>query len=278
MNLEKYLPWEMCNWIGSKGKQAENITLIRGRNMFISNHNAIIDSPFFVTKETLDNVVNLMCRGSMYANQHSLRNGYITLPGGHRAGVVGKAVKDGDVTTHLRDISAVNIRISREVTGAADIILPYIKEGEKIFNTLIISPPSAGKTTVLRDVARQIGNRCRVGLIDEREEIARGKDVGRYTFVMEDCTKSDGIIMMLRSMSPQVILTDEIGTKEDETALKKLLNAGVKMICTAHGYDENDILRREVFKSLITDKVFEKIIVLSSKNGPGTLEKVIDNR
>ena len=278
MSLEKYLPGNMCQWIESNGEKAENITLIRGKNMYLSIGKCIIESPFLVTKESLDKIINLMCKGSIYASQHYLKNGYITLQGGHRVGVAGMLVKNDDKTTHLRNISAINIRIAREIIGASNEIFPHIINEKEVFNTLIISPPSGGKTTILRDISRRLGNSLRVGVVDERGEIASNKDMGKYTFVMEECTKSEGIIMMLRSMSPDVILTDEIGTIDDEAALIKSLNAGVKMICTAHGYDENDIIRRETFKNLIKGKVFEKIIVLSAKNGPGTIEKVIDNR
>lgn len=278
MEFEKYLPYEMCRWIETIGKDVGDITLIRDKNMFAKINGEIIDSPYFVSKDVLSEIVDKMCKGSIYANQYSLKQGYITLSGGHRVGVVGTAVKTDEKVTHLRDITAINIRICREVIGAADEIMPYIKEGDKVYNSLIISPPSAGKTTVLRDIARQLGNCLKVGIVDERSEIAKGKKIGKYTFVMDECSKSEGITMMLRSMAPDVILTDEIGTKEDEKALEKLMNAGVKMICTAHGYDEKDILRREVFKNLIQGKVFEKIFVLSARNGPGTMEKIIDNR
>lgn len=278
MEFEKYLPYEMCRWIETIGKDAGDITLIRDKNMFAKINGEIIDSPYFVSKALLSEIVDKMCKGSIYANQYSLKQGYITLSGGHRVGVVGTAVKTDCAVTHLRDITAINIRICREVIGAADEILPYIKEGDKVYNSLIISPPSAGKTTVLRDIARQLGNLVKVGIVDERSEIAKGKKLGKYTFVMDECGKSEGITMMLRSMAPDVILTDEIGNKEDEKALEKLMNAGVKMICTAHGYDEKDVLRREVFKNLIQGKVFERIFVLSAKNGPGTVEKIIDNR
>lgn len=278
MNIEKYLPRDMCSWIEKNAFNAGNITLIRKKNMFVTENDAIVESPFFVTETILENIVNLMCKGSIYANQHTLKDGYIPLEEGCRAGITGTCITENGKVNYMRNITAVNIRICREVTGCADGIMPYIKANGRIYNTLIISPPSAGKTTVLRDIARQLGNFSRVGIIDERGEIAKNKDVGKYTFVMEECEKSSAILMMLRSMSPNVIITDEIGTERDEEALETLLNAGVKMICTAHGYDEKDIMRRRVFKRLIEGKVFERLIVLSARNGPGTVENIINNK
>ena len=277
MEFEKYLPKVMCNWIKERGN-LQDITLIRNKNMFVTENGVIIESPFFVGEEELENIVNKMCKGSVYANQHTLKEGFITLDSGHRVGVVGTYVLNDENKAFLRDISAINIRISREIKGVGDKIIGSINEGERIYNTLIISPPSAGKTTILRDVARILGDRFRVGIVDERGEIAKGKDVGKFTFVMEECGKNKGIMMLLRSMSPDVIITDEIGNDEDETAIKTLINAGVKIICTAHGYDENDLLRRSVFKKLIDNKIFERIIILSKSKGVGTVEKLIDNR
>ncbi len=277
MDLEKYLPENMYTWLRTNGKNASDITLIRDKYMFVSKGNCIVKSPIFITKETLEAIINRMCKGSIYANQYTLKAGYLTLPGGNRVGVTGTCVlKDGKIE-YMRNITAINIRISREIIGAADNVMKYIQNSHRIYNTLIVSPPGAGKTTLLRDIARQLGNSYRIGIVDERGEICINNNMGDFSFVLDECEKSEGIVMLLRSMSPQIILTDEIGSDNDEKVIKRLLNAGVKTICTAHGYDERDIMRRKSFKSLINEKAFERIIILSAKNGPGTVEKVIDN-
>ena len=224
-----------------------------------------------------------MCESSLYAAQNELCHGFITLPGGHRVGVCGKtAVKSKEIIS-LSDISSVNIRISREIFGAADKVLKYVTDGFVLHNTLILSPPACGKTTILRDAARALGGgryNFKVGIVDERGEIAgiyRGKasnDVGPLTDVYTNCPKEKGIEMLLRGMSPDIIITDEIGTKQDEDAVKGAINAGVKLLCSAHAFDINDLRRRQVLSSLIETNVFERIVVLSRKNGAGTIEKV----
>ena len=181
----------------------------------------------------------------------------------------------------MTDISAVCIRVAREVFGAADSIMEFLEFHGKLYNTLIISPPGCGKTTVLRDAIRQLGNRYRVCVADERSEIAACKggipslDVGKFTSVMDGVPKAKGINMLLRSMSPQLIATDETGSREEEEAICRLINAGAKIITTAHGYSEKDILNRKYLGSLVEKGVFERIIVLSNRKGVGTVEKII---
>ncbi len=279
MELEKYIPERFFRWINKNANNATDISFIREKNMFVTQYGTVCDSGCFVTKRDLDLIINKMCNGSLYSNQSTLKKGFLTLPEGHRVGVTGDAVNNanGEIE-YLRNISGINIRIAREIYGASDKVLPYIKSPHGgIYNTLIIAPPSSGKTTILKDLIRNLGNIYRIGIIDERMELW-GEESGNYAFFIKGCSKKEGILLMLRSMSPQIIITDEIGTYEDESTLVKLLNAGVKMICTAHGYDEQDIIRRQCFKKLIYENVFEKIIVISNRHGPGTLEKIIDTK
>lgn len=282
MNYKKYLTEEMNAWLSPLGDSLSDITLISERNLFAAVNGEIKESGIFVSRELLSLTVDKMCRGSIFANQSTLKKGFITLEGGHRVGVCGSAVlsEDGFVS-HMRGITALNIRISREIKGCADYVMPYIMEKGRIYNTLIIAPPSRGKTTLLRDAARQCGNSVKCAVADERGEIAGstgGKitnDVGKYTSVLDGCPKGEGIMMLLRSMAPSVIFTDEIGSGEDEQAILGIMNAGVKIVCTCHGYDEKDILRRPALKSLAEKSVFERIIILSSKGKIGSIEKVI---
>ncbi len=277
MKYEKYFPNEFAAWLDKYAKKATDITLIRDKNMFISENGKLIISELLVSAYLLNNIVEKMCNGSVYASQHMLKKGYIKLSDGTRIGVTGKIVSDeNSVATHMRDISAINIRVPREIIGAAKDIIPYIAENDNIFNTLIIGPPSSGKTTILRDIISFCGNRFRTGIADERGELSERFNLGNFTFSMQGGSKEEMMIMLLRSMSPDVIFTDEVGTKEDENAIKKLINAGVKIICTAHGYNVEDLLRRTVLKELILNKVFERLVIISKRNGVGTLEKIIN--
>ena len=196
-------------------------------------------------------------------------------------------MEKGRVKT-IRNIGSLNIRISRQVENCSRKILKYILSRERVYNTLIISPPKCGKTTILRDIAKNISNGIesrdikgrKVAIIDERSEIGasyRGvpqMNVGIRTDILDNCAKSQGMIMAIRSLAPEVIICDEIGTKEDVEALVMAFNSGVNIICTIHGFGIEDVYRRPVFADLIRNKILDRVIVLSSKNGPGTVEGI----
>jgi stage III sporulation protein AA len=249
------------------------------------------DNSFIVSKEDVISTLEMMSENSIYAYQEEIKNGYITLKGGHRVGIVGKVITDGTAVKNIKDISSLNIRISREVMGCSINIFKYLlNEKQEIYNTLIISPPQCGKTTILRDLSRVLSDGLnemnfkgiKVGIVDERSEIAacfKGvpqNKVGVRTDVLDGCPKILGMAMLIRSMSPQVIITDEIGNCGDKDAIMMVLNAGVKIITTAHGYNISELESRQEVLSMLREKVFERYIVLSNRAGPGTLEEIID--
>lgn len=254
---------------------------------------AFADKPFFVGRERIlsENEFKIcfekMCKNSVYHAQKDLAYGFITLDGGHRAGVCGKIIYEADKIKAMIDISSICIRIAREIKGASNNILPHIISGKRIYNTLIISPPGCGKTTLLRDIARILGGRehlLRVGIIDERGEICAMNngistyDIGVTSYVLSECRKSDAMEMLLRSMAPDVIITDEIGNENDGEAIFKTINCGVKIICTCHGYDLEDAKRKRAIKELVEMDIFEKIIVLTDIPLPGTVCKIYGER
>ncbi len=262
-------------------KDMQEIRIIADRNASVIKKGILMDSGIRVTREELKKTINSMCRGSLYAMQQNLTKGYITLSGGHRVGVCGKCVCENGEITHMSDISAICVRLSRGIIGAADSVMEYIMYQDRIYNTLIISPAGCGKTTMLRDIARQIGASHKVCIADERSEIAACKDgipthdVGRFTAVMDAVPKGKGITMLLRAMSPEVIVTDETGSEAEERAISELINCGVKIITTAHGYSERDVMRRRYIRNIIEDGVFERIIVLGKLRGDIKIEKII---
>jgi len=248
---------------------------------------------YVVTPADMERLIQLISSSSLYALEEELRNGFITLPGGHRAGITGKAVLEGGKVKALKYLSGCNIRISREINGVATGVLPYLLDGAgSIFHTILVSPPCCGKTTMLRDLVRQISNGVpelgfpglTVGVVDERSEIAgchKGipqRDVGIRTDVLDGCPKAEGMMMLLRSMSPQVIAADEIGRREDVDALEEVLNAGVKILITAHGKNLAELIERPALGQIIRSKMIERFVILGRSRGVGTVEDIIDGK
>ena len=247
---------------------------------------------YVVKQADIIKTVELMSENSVYAYQDEICGGFITLRGGHRVGITGRVVLSGGLVKNIKDISALNIRLSKEIRGCCGRILRYVICGGDVCNTLVISPPQCGKTTLLRDFARAISDGTdeigfkgvKTGIVDERSEIAacyKGvpqNNVGVRTDVLDGCPKSIGMPMMVRSMSPRVIITDEIGNEGDRDAVKNVLNAGVKIITSAHGYNISELRSRREVISLIEERVFDRYIVLGNSEGPGTLEEVVDGK
>ncbi|ADL08077.1 stage III sporulation protein AA [Thermosediminibacter oceani] len=288
-----------------KLNKVEEIRLRRGRPLMVvagkqdymmTPEGVITDDPdraYIVTGEDAAKIFQLISRSSVYALEEEIKNGYITLKGGHRVGIVGKVILEGGQIKTMKHISGFNIRIAREVLGAADEALRFvIDEKGEFLNTMILSPPKAGKTTLLRDLIRQLssGNPrlglkgFKVGVVDERSEIAccyegvPQNDVGIRTDVLDGCPKARGIMMLLRSMSPDIIATDEIGRTEDVEAMEEALNAGVKLLTTAHGADLEDVGRRPTLRKLIGSNFFDRYLILGFSEGVGTIEKVIEGK
>ncbi len=283
-----------------------------GRDGFVTPRSTIQELPgepdpaYITTREDTAKTLQLMSHSSLYALEEEFRNGFLTLPGGHRVGFVGKGITEGGRLKTLKNISGFNIRLAREILGAADEVLPRLvatlsvdgkdvstdvsKVVSNVLSTLIISPPQCGKTTLLRDLARQISDGIsalgligrKVGIVDERSEIAGcfngvpQNNVGVRTDVLDTCPKAEGIMLLLRSMSPEVVVTDEIGREEDVDAVEEACHAGVAVIATAHGHDLGELLRRPGTGRLIRDGHFQRAVILSRRRGPGTVEAVLD--
>ena len=250
-----------------------------------------MDNPYIVTREDVDQTFQIICKYSIHTFMDDITKGFITLRGGHRVGIVGKTIIEEGKVKNIKHISSLNIRVSREIRGCSDKILEHIiKSDNQVNNTLIISPPQCGKTTLLRDIVRNLSNGnkrygfngTKVALIDERNEISGSylgipqMDVGIRTDIIETCPKDIGIMMLLRSMSPNVIVTDEIGNESEIKALYTALNGGVSLITTVHGDSIEDIQNRNELSKLLDKELFKKIIILSARKGPGTLEKIYD--
>lgn len=246
---------------------------------------------YYLTQDDINKTFHFISQCSVYSFEEELKNGYITISGGHRVGFSGHVILENDVIKTIKNISSINIRIAKEIIGAADKVLPYIIENGKVLNALIISPPRAGKTTLLRDLVRQLSNGVEslgvpglnVGLVDERSEIAccyeglPQNDIGIRTDVLDGCPKAKGIMILLRSMSPDLIATDEIGRNEDVLAIEEAINAGVAILTTAHGSDLDEIKKRPAIRKLVDRHFFDRYIILSKKMGVGKIEAVLES-
>ncbi len=280
--FSQYFPCELTRAIEPFRKEdIQEIRLIAERSCLLQARGQLTDLGIIITKSQLGRIVERMCRCSIYSYQPSMTRGFFTLSGGHRVGVCGCVKTDSGKVVHMSDISSICIRVSREVKGAADGVIGFINENGKLYNTLIISPPGCGKTTLLRDISRHLGNKRKVCIADERSEIAAciggipQNDVGKFTSVLDGVPKAIGIEMLLRTMSPDVIITDETGSAEEELEIYKIINCGVKIITSVHGYSDLDVKRRKHIGELIENGVFERVIVLSGRKGPATIEKII---
>lgn len=231
-----------------------------------------------VSQTEMLQILERLCNNSIYAYKEQICEGFITVKGGHRVGITGTAVTDNKRVINLKHITSFNFRIAREVIGCSNKILGEIidLENNTICTTLIVSPPGKGKTTILRDAIRNISNGIpninflgkTVGVVDERGEIAAmyqgvpQNDVGIRTDVIENISKAKGMEMLIRSMAPEVICCDEIGSKEDAEAIKMAVRAGVKGIFTMHGRSIKDVKLNTEINDLIESKKIERVIFI----------------
>lgn len=222
-----------------------------------------------ITSEEVQAAFAAICENSVYAHLEEIRQGFITIRGGHRVGICGKAVTDGGEIKTFREISSLNFRIAHQIIGIADGVINSIIRGSEIRSTLIISPPQMGKTTLLRDIVRQVSDRgFKCGVADDRGEIAaiyKGtavNSIGAQTDVIDGAPKAAAIEMLLRTMSPNVIISDEIASEQDVAALRLAAGTGVKIIATTHGSNAKEVIGRKVLAPIIGDRVFAQAIVL----------------
>lgn len=268
--------------------QIQEFRLRIGQPLTVLYHNREVVFPTIVRlqelKETLDYVSNY----SLYAYENELKQGFITIEGGHRVGMAGQVLLEHGKVKNLKQISSLNIRISHEILNCADKLFPYITYNKQMYHTLIISPPRCGKTTMLRDMIRQIsdGNKwvkgCTVGVVDERSELAgcyQGvpqNHMGMRTDVLDGCPKAEGMLMLIRSMAPQVIAVDELGAPEDIQALRYAMHCGCKMLATVHGESIEEIRRKPLFEQLVNERCFERYVVLENGKHVGEVAGIYD--
>ena len=297
--LKKYLPDAIYRALAAISEDvAPNIEEIRLRNtrplMVYTCENGYCvgaggglshTDGLFVSEDDIEQTFNALTGKSPYAYEDEIRQGFLTLSSGIRAGLAGSAQMTGGQLRTYKSVSSINFRIPRQVAGIAKRLLPYISKEQRLVSTLIISSPRLGKTTLARDIARSAGSGIglkpmRVSVIDERQELAAGLygrplfDVGRETDVISGVYKHTGVFMALRSLSPDVIITDEIGKSDDLEALKEVANSGVVMVATAHAPDFKSLKNRLFFQKICEERLFDTYVVLSAAFGRITVSQI----
>ena len=233
---------------------------------FLTRHR---EQACIVSQEDIRRTMETVGTYSLYAYEEELKQGFLTIQGGHRVGVAGKAIMEEQKVKGLSQISCINIRFAHQITGCADMVIPYVTEDGKLCHTLIISPPGCGKTTLLRDLVRQISDGWEtfpgntVGVVDERSEIG-----GSYQGIPQN------------DVAPQVIAVDEIGNYEDIRAIEMTLNSGCKLLATVHGSSIDEIRKKPLLERLIKEHVFERYIILQKETAGkiGKVREIYDER
>lgn len=264
---------ELAKYINENNyKILEEIRIRVNRPILLKFINQVERINCIIQTEDILNMIQYITENSMYSYQKQISEGFITLKGGHRVGISGNVVTEGDKVININYIYSLNFRISKEIIGASDEIIKSIYENGEVYNTLIVSPPGIGKTTILRDLIRNLSEYKTIGVVDERGEIAAmyknipQNNLGLQVDILNNIPKSIGMKMLIRSMAPEVICADEIGTKADVEAIKYAVTSGVKGIFTAHGENFETVKQNPILKELIEEKLIEKIIILNKNN------------
>lgn len=279
----KYFPEDMAELMRRCGRDPEEIRIRAGQRVSLLYGDEEVMLERVAGREEIGEIVSSIASHSIASYMDDIRQGFFTAETGVRVGLGGKAVCENGAIRQIRDFTSINIRMPREMKGICRQLLPYLLEDGKMVHTLIVSAPQNGKTTLLRDLVRAISTgdglspmKCTV--VDERSEITGGYafDLGERCDVLMGCPKSLGISIALRTLSPQVIATDEIGDDRELEAINEAVNSGVIVLATAHGDSMERLKERLFFRRLYEGGVIRRTVLLSATLGRGTAEQVYD--
>lgn len=289
IDILEYFPINIKNilnrYINDDIKKLEEIRIRKNQKILLKFIDKEMIINYIISKEDIDSIMEKICDNSIYSYQREIVNGYITLKNGDRVGIVGKGVMENEKLINIKDIYSLNFRIAKYIKDVSLNVLEHILDIENnlIYNTMIVSIPGVGKTTILRDLIIKLSNGIdnvfrgiNVGVVDERGELTNlnNLSMGIRTDILENVSKSIGMNILVRTMSPKVIVVDEIGNKEDIEAIRYLIYSGVKGIFTAHGNSLEDIMKNNLINILIKEKLVNRIILLDEKN-KGKIKQVI---
>jgi len=239
-----------------------------------------------VTKEQMKEMILHLCGYSIYTHQHELAAGYISVPGGHRAGICGRASLDGGKITSVSDITSICLRIAREHSGCGDRLIKELFD-YGVCSAVIVGEPGSGKTTLLRDIAcglaeGKAGRQLSVAVVDERGEFAMNDESGGTSRICRSCDvlsgypRADGITQALRSLAPDVIVCDEVACEKDANAILAGINAGVHIICSLHAGSPKELALRKITRLLLGTKAFDRFALLCGRVNPGAVRCILN--
>lgn len=238
-----------------------------------------INDAIIASKIMIEDIIFRASECSIYSVNEQIKKGFIVTPGGMRLGLGGDLIEENAVIKTMSNFSSINIRLPHEIKNCSLSAFDYLIGEETIYNSLIISPPGAGKTTFLRDFIRQLSDHnyaFNVLVLDERGELDLGTKncLGNFTDKISFAKKSVGFENGIRALSPHIIVTDELGQKEDIDAILYAVNCGVKILASVHSDSIESLSRKPLFDEIFKNKVFQRYVLLSMRNGPGTLEGI----
>ncbi len=254
----------------------------KGKMLELKNDAGLYLKPIIAGAELIDFIISLATKHSLYAFDEQIKNGFIVTENGIRIGLCGTAVVTDNKIKLIKNISSLNIRIGHLIENCAGEIMSFLVSNGSVKNTLIISPPGEGKTTLLRDIILKLSNEYNVSnimVIDEKFELAGEKqnfNLGKNVDVMQAASKHFAFFDAIKLMNPNVIATDELVAESDVDGVKFAVKSGVSVIATVHARTIDELKTKEYFNSLIKEKYFERFVVLSKRNGVGTIEGVFD--
>ena len=268
---------EYLSFVNMEGVEEIRLRVKRNAILYFGPDKGELVTDYIIEQRDLQEALEYITGFSMYAYEDDMREGFITIKGGHRVGIAGKIIREDGCIKTISNISSINIRVSHQVFGCADRLMNHLIKEDKVMNTLIISPPGAGKTTLLRDVLRQLSDTYmqRVSIVDERSEIAscyKGipqNNVGVRTDVYDCCPKTEGMMLMIRAMAPQVVAVDEVGSVSDMKAIQEAMACGCKVVATMHGDTIEDVLAKEFMDECIANKLFDRFVFIKRGQGRG---------
>ena len=252
-------------------EKVEEIRIRNGRNIRLKYSTNEKNLDVIVSTEDILRILQAICENSIYSYQNKIAEGFVTIKGGHRVGICGTAVIENEKVINISHIFSLNFRIAKEVKGCSKELKKIVYENGEIFNTIILSPPGKGKTTILRDLIRELSKEKNIGIVDERNEICSmyngvpQKDIGEKVDILENVSKNIGLKMLVRTMAPEIVVADEIGTEEDIKAIHYAISSGVKGIFTAHGNNIEEVKQNPILNKLFEQNLIQKIVFLDEK-------------